>query len=51
VVHQEVSLPKGNSLVFQSYTRAINGIDVQKNLMVDPNNSAKNVHFMLLDVF
>jgi hypothetical protein len=49
VAHQEVSIPKGNSLAFQSYTGAINGIDVIKNLMVDPNNSAKNVvHFMLL---
>ena len=47
-MHQEVSLPKGNSLVFQSYTRAINGIDVTKNLMVDPSNSMNVVHFMLL---
>lgn len=49
MVHQEVSIPKGNSLASQSYTGAINGIDVTKDLMVDPSNSTKNVvHFMLL---
>jgi hypothetical protein len=48
MVHQEVSIPKGSSLASQSYTGAINGIDVTKNLMVDPSNSTKNVvHFML----
>src|ERR687891_2372721 len=48
MVHQEVSIPKGTSLASQSYTGAINGIDVTKNLMVDPSNSTKNVvHFML----
>jgi hypothetical protein len=48
MVHQEVSIPKGNSLTSQSYTGEINGIDVTKNLMVDPTNSTKNVvHFML----
>src|SRR5918994_2113963 len=48
MVHQEVSIPKGNSLASQSYTGEINGIDVTKNLMVDPSNSTKNVvHFML----
>ena len=48
LVHQEVSIPKGTSLASQSYTGAINGIDVTKNLMVDPSNSTKNVvHFML----
>jgi hypothetical protein len=48
MVHQEVEIPKGNSLASQSYTGAINGIDVTKNLMVDPSNSTKNVvHFML----
>src|SRR5919107_81237 len=48
LVHQEVSIPKGTSLTSQSYTGAINGIDVTKNLMVDPSNSTKNVvHFML----
>ena len=49
MVHQEVSIPKGNSLASQSYTGEINGIDVTKNLVVDPSNSSKNiVHFMLL---
>jgi hypothetical protein len=48
MVHQEVSIPKGNSLASQSYAGTINGIDVTKNLMVDPSNSTKNVvHFML----
>jgi hypothetical protein len=48
MLHQEVSIPKGNSLASQSYTGAINGTDVTKNLMVDPSNSTKNVvHFML----
>src|SRR5918995_900146 len=47
-LHQQVSIPKGNSLASQSYTGEINGIDVTKNLMVDPSNSTKNVvHFML----
>ena len=48
MVHQEVSIPKGNSLASRSYAGTINGIDVTKNLMVDPSNSTKNVvHFML----
>lgn len=48
MVHQEVSIPKGSSLASNSYTGMVNGIDVTKNLMVDPSNSTKNVvHFML----
>jgi hypothetical protein len=48
MVHQEVAIPKGTPLASQSYTGAVNGIDVTKNLMVDPSNSTKNViHFML----
>src|ERR671911_1554412 len=48
MVHQELSIPKGSSLASQSYTGAINGIDVTESLMVDPSNSTKNVvHFML----
>jgi hypothetical protein len=48
MVHQEVSIPKGTSLSSQSYAGTINGIDVTKNLMVDPSNSTKDVvHFML----
>jgi hypothetical protein len=48
MLHQEVSIPKGTSLDSLSYTGAINGTDVTKNLMVDPSNSTKNVvHFML----
>ena len=49
MVHQEVSIPKGSSLASNSYTGMVNGMDVTKNLMVDPSNSTKNVvHFMLL---
>ena len=48
MLHQEVLIPKGNSLDSLSYTGAINGTDVTENLMVDPSNSTKNVvHFML----
>src|ERR687889_621145 len=48
MVHQEVSIPKGTPLASQSYTGAINGVDVTESLMVDPSNSTKNVvHFML----
>src|ERR687889_658452 len=48
MVHQEVSIPKGNPLASQSYTGDITGVDVTKSLMVDPSNSTKNViHFML----
>ena len=48
MLHQEVSIPKGTPLDSLSYTGAINGTDVTKNLMVDPSNSTKNVvHFML----
>jgi hypothetical protein len=48
MVHQEVSIPKDSSLASQSYSGVINGIDVTKNLMIDPSNSTKNVvHFML----
>ena len=48
MLHQEISIPKGTSLDSLSYTGAINGTDVTKNLMVDPSNSTKNVvHFML----
>jgi len=48
MVHQEISIPKRSPLASQFYTGTINGIDVTKNLMVDPSNSTKNViHFML----
>jgi hypothetical protein len=48
MVHQEVSIPKGTPLASQSYAGTINGVDVTKNIMVDPSNSTKNVvHFML----
>ena len=48
MVHQEISIPKQSELAATSYVGTINGIDVTKNLMVDPSNSTKNVvHFML----
>ena len=48
MVHEEVSIPKGTPLASQSYTGTINGINVAKDLMVDPSNKTKNVvHFML----
>jgi hypothetical protein len=48
MVHEEVSIPKGTPLASQSYTGAINGINVAKDLMVDPSNRTKDVvHFML----
>jgi hypothetical protein len=48
MVHQEVFVPKPSELAAKSYVGTINGIDVTKNLMVDPTNSTKNVvHFML----
>jgi hypothetical protein len=48
MVHQEVSIPKGSSLASNAYIGMVNGIEVTKNLMVDPSNSTKNViHFML----
>jgi hypothetical protein len=48
MVHQEVSVPKPSELIAKSYTGTINGIDVTKNLMVDPTNSTKDViHFMI----
>jgi|SRR5215211_4286722 len=48
LVHQEVSIPKGSSLASKSYIGTINGIDITKNLMVDPTNMTKDViHFMI----
>jgi hypothetical protein len=48
MVHQEIQLPKPSGLVAKSYVGTINGIDVTKNLMVDPTNSTKDVvHFMI----
>lgn len=48
IVHQEISIPKGSSLASKSYIGTINGIDVTKDLMVDPTNKTKDVvHFMI----
>jgi hypothetical protein len=45
-VHQEILIPKPSELVARSYTGTINGIDVTKNLMIDPTNSTNDgVHF------
>ena len=48
MVHQEILLPKPSELVANSYIGTINGIDVTKDLVIDPTNSTKDVvHFMI----
>jgi hypothetical protein len=48
MVHQEVNLPKPSELSSESYVGTINGMNVTKNLMLDPTNSTKDVvHFMI----
>ncbi|MGH9983633.1 MAG: hypothetical protein ACRD8W_06710 [Nitrososphaeraceae archaeon] len=48
MVHQEILIPKPSELVAESYVETINGMNVTKNLMVDPTNSTKDVvHFMI----
>jgi hypothetical protein len=48
MVHQEILIPKLSELVARSYTGTINGIDVTKDLMIDPTNSTNDVvHFMI----
>jgi hypothetical protein len=48
MVHQEILIPKPSGLVAGSYMGTINGVDVTKNLMLDPTNSTKDiVHFMI----
>jgi hypothetical protein len=48
MVHQEITLPKPSGLIASSYVGTVNGMDVTKNLMVDPTNSTKDVvHFMI----
>ena len=48
MVHQEVNLPKPSELTSESYVGTINGMNVTKNLMIDPTNSTKDVvHFMI----
>lgn len=48
MVHQEILLPKPSELVANSYIGTINGVDVTKDLMIDPTNSTKDVvHFMI----
>jgi hypothetical protein len=48
MVHQEVNLPKPSELSSGSYVGTINGMNVTKNLMLDPTNSTKDVvHFMI----
>jgi plastocyanin len=48
-VHEEVSIPKPNQFTAKgSYSGAVNGIDVTKNLVLDSSNPQKDVlHFML----
>lgn len=43
IVHQEILVPKTSELVANSYIRTINGIDVTKDLMIDPTDSTKDV--------
>ncbi len=48
MVHQEVNLPKPSELSSGSYVGTINGMNVTKNLMLDPTNRTKDVvHFMI----
>jgi len=48
MVHQEVNIPKPSELSSESYVGTINGMNVTKNLMIDPTNSTKDVvHFMI----
>jgi hypothetical protein len=48
MVHQEITLPKPYGLIASSYVGTVNGMDVTKNLMVDPTNSTKDVvHFLI----
>lgn len=48
MVHQEILIPKPSELIANSYVGTINGVDVTKNLMIDPTNNTKDViHFMI----
>jgi hypothetical protein len=48
MVHQEILIPKPSELTADSYVGTINGLDVTKNLMIDPSNSTKDIiHFMI----
>ena len=48
-VHEEISIPKSNKFTAKgSYSGAVNGIDVTKNLVLDNSKPQKDVlHFML----
>jgi hypothetical protein len=48
-VHEEISIPKPNEFTAKtSYSGAVNGINVTKNLVLDNSNPQKDViHFML----
>jgi hypothetical protein len=49
MVHQEANLPKPSELSAESYVGTIDGMNVTKNLMIDPTNSTKDVvHFMIV---
>lgn len=48
MVHQEILIPKPSELTIKSYVGTINGMNVTKDLMIDPTNSTKDVvHFMI----
>lgn len=47
-VHEEVSIPKSSPFSAQVYSGKVNGITVDKMLMIDPSNATKDViHFMI----
>lgn len=47
-VHEEVSIPKPSPFSAQVYSGKVNGITVDKMLMIDPSNATKDViHFMI----
>jgi len=48
MVHQEILIHKPSELTSKSYVGTVNGMNVTKDLMIDPTNSTKDVvHFMI----
>ena len=41
MVHQEILIPKPSGLVTRSYMGTINGVDVTKNVVLDPDQLYK----------
>jgi hypothetical protein len=47
-VHQEISIPKSSHFSAQVYSGEVNGIPVDKMIMIDGSNATKDViHFMI----